>query len=355
MDTFSRPKETPGTQSAKRKRSDVAEPVSSNNRELSIKKRRLAEQQANDSLVAACGGKFVPKEIKDAWFDHPQQKDWDTLYKQVLSPKYQKHTRAFSRILPDKRFDVSNGKRPPIYLIPRERGGPSYKSVALQGAEPEELFFAPISGGFGMQDVSSKVLGPLPGEGLCLVNSAFSKVIYTFHLEGGTVTPTRKTFWKPHRNRDRLVEMCQDGIHMLVDGKQVVTLDWLKENESLWLPSWEQWRRLVCLASEGDFHWGGGADVVSYRNAQGEYLDFVQWKIQCYIRPSYSMMDQEPAFQFLQQAWTEGVALGLVHPKAQQGLEKPITKEFLEELFLSPTRMCCQPYVVAAKLLGVLV
>lgn len=33
--------------------------------------------------------------------------------------------------------------------------------------------------------------------------------------------------------------------------------------------------------------------------------------------------------------------------------KEPLTKEFIENLFNSPEIMCCQPYVVAGKLLGV--
>lgn len=72
-----------------------------------------------------------------------------------------------------------------IYFIPRERGGPSYKSVPLEGVINDDVQYCPISKGYPMQDVSSFTLGPIVGEGLCLVNSAFSKSICIMHIEGG--------------------------------------------------------------------------------------------------------------------------------------------------------------------------
>jgi hypothetical protein len=61
------------------------------------------------------------------------------------------------------------------------------------------------------------------------------------------------------------------------------------------------------------------------------------------------------AFQFLVKVWKEKKRpLGLVHPMAIREGEvvQPITKKYLRELFDSETEMCCQPYVVAAALLG---
>lgn len=45
-----------------------------------------------------------------------------------------------------------------------------------------------------MQGVSSFSLGPVVGEGLVVVNAAFSKVIYLQHLIGGIVNYKRKNF-----------------------------------------------------------------------------------------------------------------------------------------------------------------
>lgn len=59
--------------------------------------------------------------------------------------------------------------------------------------------------------------------------------------------------------------------------------------------------------------------------------------------------------QFLKYLWeTKHIPIGLVHPKSIKGLpEEPVTAEFLSEMFNSDTVMCCQPYLVAACLMGV--
>lgn len=85
------------------------------------------------------------------------------------------------------------------------------------------------------------------------------------------------------------------------------------------------------------------------------FLNFVEWKKECYIRPSLKVMPSTPAYQFLVKVWAEEKhPLGLVHPMALNEGEiiQPITKKYLRELFNSETEMCCQPYVVAAGLLG---
>jgi hypothetical protein len=78
--------------------------------------------------------------------------------------------------------------KPPIFLIPRERGARGYKSIQLDGCESDSVFYAPISKGYGMQDVSSFTMGPVKTEGvytgLCLVNSAFSMIITIDHIDG---------------------------------------------------------------------------------------------------------------------------------------------------------------------------
>ena len=281
---------------------------------------------------------------------------WEAEYARIMDPKYKKNTRNFSTTLraiqhpPDSIVDPPN---PPIYLIPRMRGGPSYKSIPLEGCNPDDVVYAPISKGFPMQDVSSFTLGPIVGEGLCLVNSAFSKSICTFHLEGGgSLDLKRKMFWRRAKQPMRYVLMVDDA-HIQVDGVIYETFTWLKENEHLWLCEWEQWRRHIAMSSMGSFHWCGDFPTVSYRY-QNRYINFVTWKKECYIRPSYELTPLTTVYQFLTKVRCEGRSLGLVHPMAiSDQPERPITREYIRALFDSPTEMCCQPFVVAGLLLGV--
>lgn len=283
-------------------------------------------------------------------FDSNNVEEWEKVYTDVLEKKYQKSHRNFTRKISGA---PHSGKgEPPVYLIPRQRGGPSYKDVDLTGANVEDIMFMPISKGYPMQGVSSFTLGPIVGEGLCLVNAAFSKSICLFHLVGGGRVDLRsKNFWrsgKPVREIEQL-----DEIHIEVDGETHVTHLWLEENEELWFEEWDKWRKHVALCSRGDFHWGNGEDI-TYRRGD-EYLTFVDWKKECYMRPSYDLLPSTPEFKFLMKAWKdERRAIGLVHPMARSGdAEEPVTRKWLRELFDSEEDMSCQPYVVVGRLLGV--
>ena len=275
---------------------------------------------------------------------------WEAEYAKVMDPKYKKNTRNFSTTLSPQ---INSLTDPPIYLIPRERGGPSYKSIPLEGCNPDDVIYAPVSKGYPMQDVSSFTLGPIVGEGLCLVNSAFSKSICTFHLEGGgALDLKRKIFWRRSKQPTRRVLIVDDA-HINVDGVVHNTFAWLKENEHLWLNEWEKWRRHIAMASMGSFHWCGDFPTVAYRY-QNRYIDFVTWKKECYIRPSYELTPFTRVYQFLQKVRSEGRPLGLVHPMAiSDRPEKPMTREYIRALFDSSTEMCCQPFVVAGLLLDV--
>ena len=123
-------------------------------------------------------------------FESKESKLWELAYTKTMEDKYRKLSRNFS-----KEIRGNPVENPQIYLIPRERGGASYKDVQLIGANSEDIFFAPVSKGYSMQDVSSFTLGPVIGEGLNIVNAAFSKSICIFHIEGGgCVEYKRKNF-----------------------------------------------------------------------------------------------------------------------------------------------------------------
>ena len=282
-------------------------------------------------------------------FDECVTAKWEAEYDRVMDNKYKKNTRNFRANLPELPSHPSKA----IYLIPRVRGGPSYKSVKLEGCDPEHVVYAPISKGFPMQDVSSFTLGPIVGQGLCLVNAAFSKSICVMHMEGGgTLDLKRKSFWKRAKKPLREIVVLDDE-HIRVDGGRYNTHEWLETHEALWLDEWEKWRRHVAMASMGSFHWCDESSTIAYRH-QGVYLDFVTWKKECYIKPSYDLLPSTKVFQFLKGAYKDGHVLGLVHPMAiSDHPEKPITKKLLRDIFDSPAEMCCQPFVVAGKLLGV--
>lgn len=288
-----------------------------------------------------------------SFFDQTQTLSaWELMYKIVMDPKYAKNTRGFSTTITGTPQD---GNVAPIYLIPRERGGPSYLSVPLEGVDANHVQYCPISKGFPMQDVSSFSLGPIVGEGLCLVNAAFSKSICVGHIEGGGVVDLqRKNFWKRARKPIRNIQVI-DADNMIVDGVSFDIRTWLRSNEQLWYPQWELWRRSIALCSRGDFHWTDGlGETLVYRKGI-EYLNFVRWKKECYIRPSYELLPSTRVYQFLHQVWAQyNIPLGLVHPMAILGTaEVPISPQFIRNLYDSPYEMCCQPYVVSGLLLGV--
>ena len=277
---------------------------------------------------------------------------WNTMYKVVMDKKYAKNTRNFSTGIVGTPVEDTIA---PIYVIPRTRGGPSYLSVPLIGVNIEHVQYCPISKGFPMQDVSSFTLGPIVGEGLCLVNAAFSKCITIGHIEGGgSVDFKRKTFWKrsknPHHN---IVNINNEEIS--VDGVIYGTHEWLHNNENLWFPQWDLWRKSVAMCSKGDFHWTDNmGSVISYRKGT-DYLNFIQWKKECYIRPSYELLPTTDVYKFLYTVWFEhNIPLGLVHPKARnEHGEQQITSDFIRNMYDSPDIMCCQPYVVAGRLMNV--
>ena len=277
---------------------------------------------------------------------------WETMYKIVMDKKYAKNTRNFSTNIIGTPIEDSIA---PIYVIPRTRGGPSYLSVPLNGVDINNVQYCPISKGFPMQDISSFTLGPIIGEGLCLVNAAFSKCITVAHIEGGGVVDyKRKNFWKRSKNPHRkIIYINKDEID--VDGLKYNTKEWLHNNENLWFPEWNIWRKSVAMCSKGDFHWNNNmGNVISYRKGP-DYLNFVQWKKECYIRPSYELLPTTDVYKFLHTVWSEyNIPLGLVHPKAKSDFaENPITPEFIRNMYDSPDIMCCQPYVVAGKLMNI--
>jgi hypothetical protein len=278
---------------------------------------------------------------------------WEQLYQAVMDPKYAKNTRKFS-----SKVLVSPKDEARLYVIPRIRGGSSYLTMPVAPDHHSELHYCPISKGFGMQDVSSFSLGPIVGEGLCLVNAAFSKSITVAHIEGGGVLNlNRKNFWQKARVPLRQVTPI-DSKYMMVDGVRHEIAIWLRNNETSWYGEWDHWRRSIALCSKGDFHWtdGLGATLAYHNNIgeQNKYINFVAWKLNCYIRPSYELLPQTSVFKFLQTLVEKKIPIGLVHPKGfDEKIITPITAEYITQLFKNPNIMCCQPYVILGKLLNV--
>lgn len=295
-----------------------------------------------------CSGRRI---LDPVLFNTDNPDDWEKGYQLIFDQKYKKNTRSYSTTI----TGCPVKGEPPIYLIPRERGGPSYKSVDLEGCDIDDVQYCLVSKGFPMQDLSSFTLGPIVGEGLCLVNAAFSKSICVMHIEGGgKFNLGRKSFWQSSKKPLRKIKLLNDQ-EMEVDSLVVDIHKWLKDNESLWLDEWIKWRNAIALCSIGDFHWTDNSPTVAYRASIGKYLDFVRWKKQCYIKPSYRLMPSIEAYKFIHDIWKyKKIPIGLVHPMAITGRsEKPIDREYLTELFNSRTEMCCQPFVIAGKLLGV--
>ena len=274
---------------------------------------------------------------------------WEQAYNETMERKYAKNTRNFGR-----KIHGISCEDPKIFLIPRVRGGPSYKKYDLKDADPSDLQYCLISKGYGMQNVSSFTLGPIPGEGLCLVNAAFSKIICIMHIEGGgEIDFKRKCFWKPARNPQRKIEIVNDST-MKVNGEKVNIQRWLKSNEDLWLEEWTRWSQSIALTSRGGFNWSNNSPIVMYKSKK-RYMKFQEWKIECYVKPSYELLSDTDVFKFLHDVYhNKKISIGLVHPMARgDGKLKPMTKKYLKDLLESESSMLCQPYVIAAKLLGI--
>lgn len=290
------------------------------------------------------GKRFV---LDTRLFDDPNC-DWEVLYQTNMDVKYKKGIRKFST-----EIKGIPQKEPLIFLVPRERTK-SYLAVELAGVDKKDVQYAAISKGFAMNDLSSFSLGPIPGEGLCLVNAAFSKQICIGHIEGGgIVNLKRKNYWQRSKKPTYNIQYINE-VQMKVDDIIVNIHKWLKEHENEWFPQWELWRRSISLCSKGDFHWDDKMDAtISYRYNM-EYLTFIQWKKQCYITPAYDLLPHIPAFQFLQQCYDLKIPLGLVHPKSiLNTAEQPITKEELRQLFDDPYEISCLPYCIVGKLMNV--
>lgn len=286
-----------------------------------------------------------------ALFNSSDPQLWEEVYQQIMDPKYKKGIRNYSNVIHGKTWNYDG--LPPIYLVPRIRGE-SYKSTPLVGLENnEDAYYAPISKGYSMGDVSSFTLGPIVGSGLCLVNAAFSKQITIAHIEGGgKYNPKRKNFWQTNKKASRSIQIFDEN-SLIIDGELVEINTWLKLNEHLWLSEWLLWSQSVALCSVGDFHWSDDSSVIAYRYNEN-YLNFVQWKKMTYIQPAYQLLSNNKVFHHLHTILNHyRRPLALVHPKAAENVVIPMTKEYIREIYDSPYIMCCMPYVVAGLLLGV--
>jgi len=315
------------------------------------------------------------KHLDIALYDEVEESKWEEMYAKCMNEKYAKNTRHFDRgyaNTPDP-DEQGNGK---VYVVPRIRTE-SYLDVHLVGVDQSKVRYCPISKGFGMQDVSSFTLGPVVGEGLCVVNAAFSKQICVDHITGnGKFVPTRVGHWVNKGKVKRKVELVSRGAHrantvyngggvrqwISVDGVEYDAIEWLTQNKDVWFDEWDKWRRSIALSSEGNFHWADKlGDSLAFYNSkemiamgQPEIIDFVMWKKCCYIRPGYQLISKTNVFLFLKELYDQQIPIGLVHPKGKcDGGETPITRDLIRDLYDDPYEMACMPYVVAGLLLSV--
>lgn len=282
---------------------------------------------------------------------------WENMYNmQYTGNKYKKNTKNFSMKIHGKSVDNPN-----IYIIPRQRGGPSYKDVLLEYDNAEEIQFCPISKGYSMQDVSSFTLGPVVNHGLNIVNSAFSKCIAIKHIDGsGIFSDKTKMFWKKYRKSPIRNIIDMDEYHMMVDGILENKKKWLEMNLHLWFDNWKNWHDAIRMSANGNFNWCSDSETIIYCNCvsgTNEYMNFVNWKKSCYISPAYELFDRNDnrVIQFLKYLYHEKkISIGLVHPMGKLGnKENAITSDYIRELYDCPYDMTCMPYVVAGYLLGV--
>ena len=309
-------------------------------------------------------------------FDSKDPAVWEEAYTTYMDPKYAKGKRGYKIKKPVRRFGTSTMSLdeqwdrivqhgPPVYLIPRERGGPSFKDVALfdhtdNPVSSDDVYFGLISKGFGMGDLSSFTVGPIVGEGLCLVNAAFSKAISVAHVEGGgRVNLKRKNFWQRARKpKYQITDVDVYRGSMMVDGVGVDSHDWLITHQDEWFPEWQKWHDSVALCGSGDFHWTSGCPTIAYYKDKdacedkGKFMNFLEWKCSTYLQYALAEIPKVKAFQDLKALHNEGIALGLVHPKARCAIVKPLSREWLRTFLFDPEEMCCMPYIVAYLLLS---
>lgn len=79
-------------------------------------------------------------------FDSTNPQLWEAEYQRIMNRKYAKGSRSFSTEIVGNSW--SGEGKPHIFLVPRVRGGPSYKSIPLQGVTSDDVVYCPISKGF---------------------------------------------------------------------------------------------------------------------------------------------------------------------------------------------------------------
>ena len=300
----------------------------------------------------------IPPTISDE--KTKQELYWENLYNEkYVNNKYKKNSKNFNATIHGNPVE-----KPNIYIIPRERGGPSYKLVELEHDDVKNIQFCPISKGFSMQDVSSFTMGPIINHGLNLVNSAFSKCIAIKHIDGsGCFSMTNQKFWKKNRKGpQRKITCSSNETSMCVDGVIVNKEEWLKTNQHLWFNDWKKWHDTIRFSANGHFNRCDDSTIIAYCNIIDNpdvpiYLDFISWKKTCYIAPAYELLNKKDnkVMVFLKHVFQEKkVSLGLVHPMGKCGeKERAITSEYITHLYNATDCMACMPYVVAGFLLGV--
>lgn len=311
-------------------------------------------------MLVACAQKR--QHLPLHYFDSSSEAEWENMYKACMNKKYAKGTRHFCTEITGTPSDECK-----IYVVPRVRAGPSYKSIKLNGVDNSHVQYCPVSKGFPMQDLSSFTLGPVVGEGLCIVNAAFSKQILIGHIQGnGCFDATAVGHWKWKGAAKRVVKFVgydADGDAWVeIDGIKHHAITWLTDNMNLWYSEWDKWRRSIALCSEGSFHWEdklgyaigyhGSKDLIAMGHPT--IIGFVEWKKTCYIRPAYWLMRKTSVFAFLKELRKRKIPIALVHPKgvSDQG-EFPVNVDQIRDLYDDPFSMSCMPWVVAGRLLKV--
>lgn len=171
---------------------------------------------------------------------------------------------------------------------------------------PKVQFFD-IGKGRYLQELNSLNLGPVNGGGLCVHNSAYSKQIFIDHIDGsGCFHLTNKKGWKKIRRPKYNIKYISDDI-LEVNNELVLTVEWLETHANEWKPDWEKWSQFVALSPKGRTDWFNSQCIARFH--EGAFIDLNIWKIKCCVLPSYELLNQSFAIEYLRSLLNSNISI----------------------------------------------